>query len=184
MQDSSALRSSIAPSLATTRLLVDTDRSTASFAVGNFLVRTVTGTMPIVEGWVDLDAAGRPVAAFAALDQTRISTGNTRRDTDLQKPRFLGTAADPLLRWSPTGFEETDGGGWLVAGVLSGRGRTCDLDFAVQVSAAAADGSRGASIVGEFDRRRLGLQAPAVMIGRTVTFEVAAVLVVCEGTAT
>jgi polyisoprenoid-binding protein YceI len=182
MKDSSGLRSARASSSATTRWLVDTHQSTASFAVGNLLVRTVTGTMPIVEGWVDLDTVGRPVAAFAALDQTRISTGNARRDTDLQKPRFLDTAADPLLRWSATGFEETAGGGWLVAGVLSGRGRTCDLEVAVAVT--AADGSRRVSIVGELDRRRLGLQAPAIMIGRTVSFEVAAVLFARAGATT
>lgn len=170
--------------LTTTLLCVDTGRSTASFAVGNFLLRTVTGTMPIVEAWVTLDAAGRPVDAFAAMDQSRISTGNSRRDADLQKPRFLDTAADPLLRWSPTGFDEVAGGGWLVAGVLSGGGRTCDLDVSVQVSPMDADGSRRVTLVGEFDRRRLGLQAPTIMIGRTVSFEAAVVLVAKVGVAT
>ena len=170
--------------LTTTRLFVDKDRSAASFAVGNLLLRTVTGTMPIVEAWVTLDAAGRPVDAFAAMDQSQISTGNSRRDADLQKPRFLDTATDPLLRWSPTGFDEVPGGGCLVAGVLSGRGGTCDLDVAVQVSPPDADGSRRVSIVGEFDRRRLGLQAPTFMIGRTVSFKVAVVLVAQEEDAT
>ena len=47
--------------------------------------------MPIVSATVDVDAGGRPTAVHATLDLTGITTGNPKRDSDLQKPHLLDT---------------------------------------------------------------------------------------------
>ena len=73
--------------LAAGRWTVDLANSSATFRVRSF-GRTVTGSVPITEGAVEVDG-GRPTAITGSLDLSAIDTGNARRDSDLRKPRLL-----------------------------------------------------------------------------------------------
>src|SRR5262249_58896412 len=74
--------------LASGRWTVDLAHSAATFRVSS-LGRIVTGTVPVIEGVVDVAEGGLPSAITGSLDLGAISTGNARRERDLRQPRFL-----------------------------------------------------------------------------------------------
>ena len=53
---------------------VDVEHSTATFTVGN-LGHTVTGTVPILDGTVEVGPDGLPSAIYGSLDLSGIATG-------------------------------------------------------------------------------------------------------------
>jgi polyisoprenoid-binding protein YceI len=67
--------------LATGRWAVDAEHSTATFQAGS-LGRTVTGTVPVVEGTVDIGRDGLPSAIAGSPDLGAIHTG-TRTGTPI-----------------------------------------------------------------------------------------------------
>ena len=161
-----------APTLAAGKWTVDSTRSTATFRVGN-LGQTVTGTVPIIEGTVDVDAGGRPTAISASLDLGSIDTGHRRRDRDLRKPSLLDLDRHPTMTFSADAVAGP-AGGWSVTGQLTARGTAVALAGDLELS--EADGST--TLVGRtwLDRRALGVRAPRIMIGRRVEITVSALI--------
>ncbi len=100
--------------------MADPAHSTAAFRVGN-LGRTVTGTVPIAEGTVDIDGAGQPSAITGSLDLGAIDTGNARRDKDLRKPKLLDLDRRPAMT-SAAGAITASPAGWRVTGHLTAPG--------------------------------------------------------------
>jgi polyisoprenoid-binding protein YceI len=162
--------SAIAPG----RWTVDADRTRAEFAVLNFGVNTVRGTLDVVAGSVDVDAGGRPVAVRAELDMRTIATGNRRRDSDLRKPSLLDVDRFPTMTFTSDDVRGT-AEGWEASGTLDVRGRSVPL--VVTGSAAGSDGS-ARRVVGRtrLDRRDAGVRAPRIMIGREVEITLDALL--------
>ena len=161
-----------AAGLATGRWTVDLARSTATFQVGN-LGRTVTGTVPIIEGTVDIDGGGRPSAVTGALDLGAIDTGNARRDKDLRKPRLLDLDRYPTMTVAADTVSLSPAG-WSVSGHLTARGRSVPLAGEAEVS--EQDGSATVTARTRLDRRTLGIRAPRVMIGHAVDITVTATI--------
>jgi polyisoprenoid-binding protein YceI len=159
-------------SLAAGRWTVDPAHSTATFRVGN-LGRIVTGTVPIIEGIVEIDDQGRPQTISGSLDLGAIDTGNPRRDRDLRQPKFLDLDAHPTMTFAAGAVEVTPDG-WRITGQLAARGTSVALSGPAEVA------PRGRSAVvtahTRLDRRALGIRAPRVMIGRTVDITVTATL--------
>ncbi len=158
--------------LAAGRWTVDPARSTAAFQVGN-LGRTVTGTVPITEGTVDIDRHGQPTAIVGSLDLGAIDTGNARRDTDLRKPRFLDLDRYPAMTFA-AGTITASPGGWRVTGQLSARGASVRLAGDVDVS--GQDRSATVTAHTRLDRRALGIRAPRIIIGHQIDITVTAVI--------
>ena len=156
--------------LATGRWILDVARSTATFRVAS-LGRTVTGTVPFIEGTVDTGPDGLPSAITGALDLGAIDTGNARRDADLRKPRFLDLDAHPTMAFAADTVTAAPAG-WTIAGRLSARGTSVRLTGDVEVSRQ----DRSATLTGHtrLDRRALGIRAPRIMIGREVGITVTA----------
>jgi polyisoprenoid-binding protein YceI len=159
-----------APALAAGRWTVDVTRSTATFRVGN-LGRTVTGTVPIVDGIVDVDADGQPTAIRGTLDLGSIDTGHPRRDADLRKPALLDLDRHPTTTFSADAVTATSDG-WSVAGQLTARGTPVALDGDVRLS--VLDGTATLTGRTRLDRRAIGVRAPRFMIGRWVEITVTA----------
>jgi polyisoprenoid-binding protein YceI len=149
------------------------DRTSATFAVGNLGVKVVHGSVAVVEGALDVDADGRPVAVRAQLDLRTIATGHPRRDSDLHKPSLLDIDAHPLMTFSCADVRpDDDGGGWRAEGRLSVRGTSCPLTVTgavVEDSPAGTVHVRGTAVL---DRTAIGLRAPRLMVGRQVTITV------------
>ena len=157
------------PVVATGRWVVDPGRSRATFSVSNFGLRTVTGSVPVLAGMLEVSAGGRPGRLSAELDLASIDTGHARRDADLRKPSLLDLDTHPVLTYAAEEFEPGPQG-WSARGVLGVRGTTCPLTV---LGVPAGDGAPTGSLhlVGTavVDRTALGIRAPRLLIGRQVS---------------
>ena len=158
--------------LATGRWAVDPAQSTAAFRVGN-LGRIVTGTVPIIEGTVDVDDRGQPSAISGSLDLAAIGTGHARRDKDLRQPRFLDLDSHPTMTFAADSIAVTSAG-WQITGQLAVRGTSVRLTG--QADMARRDRSAIVIAHTRLDRRALGIRVPRIMIGRVVSITVTATL--------
>lgn len=159
-------------SLAAGRWTVDVTNSTATFRVGN-LGHTVTGTVPIIDGTVEVDADGRPTAITGSLDLGSIDTGNARRDKDLRKPRLLDLDRHPVMTFAADSVSASPDG-WSVEGNLTARGSEVRVTGDVEMS--IRDGSATLTAHTRLDRRAIGVRAPRIMIGHRVEITVSATI--------
>jgi polyisoprenoid-binding protein YceI len=156
---------------------VDAARSTATFRVGN-LGKEATGTVPVIEGVVDVGADGLPVAISGTLDLSAIDTGIPRRDKDLRQRRFLDLDQHPVMSFT-SGPAAATPAGWQVTGQLGVRGTTVTLTGDVEVSPAGTTSARLTART-SLDRRAIGIRAPAFMISRRVDITVTATITHAE----
>jgi len=147
---------------------VDPARATASFQVGN-LGRTATGTVPVIDGTVEIGADGQLLAVHGTLHLAAIDTGIAKRDLDLRKRRLLDLDAHPMMTFTSTAIEPADTG-WRVTGTLTARGVTTRLTG----TASTVDGTMAATA--RLDRRTLGIRVPGFVVGRFVNITVTAAL--------
>lgn len=151
---------------------VDVEHSTATFTVGN-LGHTVTGTVPILTGTVEVGPDGLPSAIYGTLDLSDIATGIPRRDKDLRKPKLLDLDRYPVSTFEADRMTAAPGG-WSVSGYLTARGTRTRLTGDVEVSAQGQSATLTART--QLDRRALGLRAPKLMIGHQVDITVTATI--------
>lgn len=158
--------------LAAGRWIVDVAHSTATFRVRS-LGRTVTGTVPIIEGTFDIGPDGLPSAITGSLDLGAIDTGNARRDRDLRKPRLLDLDHHPTMTLAAD-MAAVLPAGWSVTGRLTARGTSVRLAGDVELSGQ----DRSATLTGHtrLDRRTLGIRAPRIMIGSEIDITVTAAI--------
>ena len=156
--------------LAVGRWIVDVAHSAATFRVRS-LGRTVTGTVPIIEGTVDIGPDGLPSAITGSLDLSAIDTGNARRDSDLRRPGLLDLDRHPTMTLAAA-TATVSSAGWSVTGRLSARGTSVRLAGDVKISGQ----NQSATLTGHtrLDRRTLGIRAPRIMIGREIDITVTA----------
>jgi polyisoprenoid-binding protein YceI len=156
--------------LAPGRWTVVAERTAASFTVGN-LGKTVRGTIRVTAGAVDVGDDGRPLAVRADLDLRTVDTGHARRDTDLRKKGLLDIEEHPTMTFE-CATVRSEGVGWRAEGRLALRGTACPL--LVTGSLVEDCGPDGVHVVGTatLDRTAIGIRAPRLMIGRTVTISV------------
>ena len=155
--------------VATGRWVVDPARSGATISFGNFGVRTVTGSVPVLAGTLEVTDGGRPRRLSAELDLSAIDTGHARRDADLRKPSLLDLDTHPVLTYEAEEFE-LGPQGWSARGVLGARGTSCPVTV-LGVPAGTEDPTRSLHLVGTavVDRTALGIRAPRLLIGREVS---------------
>jgi polyisoprenoid-binding protein YceI len=158
--------------LAAGRWTADPACSTATFTVSS-LGRTVTGTVPITEGIVEVDGAGRPAAIAGSLDLAAIDTGNTRRDKDLRKPKLLDLNRYPTMTFAADTITASPGR-WRVTGQLAARNTSVRLAGDADVSGEGQSATVTART--QLDRRALGIRAPKIIIGHTIEITVTATL--------
>jgi polyisoprenoid-binding protein YceI len=151
---------------------VDTTHTTATFRVTSF-GRTVAGTVPVTSGAVDIGRDGLPATITGSLDLGAIDTGNARRDRDLRKPRFLDLDRHPTMTFA-AGTITAGPAGWRIAGTLTVRETILPVVGDAEVT--GRDSSATLTARTSLDRRALGIRAPRIMIGQTVTITVTAVL--------
>jgi polyisoprenoid-binding protein YceI len=147
--------------------------TTAAFVAGNFR-GDVHGTLALRSGRVEVDADGDPFLASAALDAASVLTGNKRRDKDLRGRGFLRAEDHPQVTWRCSDVVPTTTG-WVCRGVLGVRGAETPLTLEVVVRS-SGDRHLEVTATGAFDRRSLGIKAPAFMVGREVRVRIEAVL--------
>jgi polyisoprenoid-binding protein YceI len=140
--------------------------SSASFTVGN-LFHKCHGTVPVLDGTVEVDEDGRPTLIEGSLDLGAIDTGNPRRDRDLRKPTMLDLDNHPAMTFKSRTITPSDTG-WHVTGRL----RIRDIAMPVSGEVTLSDlGSDCATLTAtaQFDRKPIGIKAPSFVIGRVIT---------------
>jgi len=157
--------------LAAGRWTVDPAYSTATFRVGNLGFATVTGTVPILRGTVEIGADGHPAAVTGELDLGAIDTGNPKRDKDLRAPKLLDLDRHPAMTFAADRVTVT-GAGWSVTGRLTARGTTVPVSG--DAGLASRDGAVTLTARTRLDRRDFGVRAPRLLIGTRVEVTVTA----------
>jgi polyisoprenoid-binding protein YceI len=151
---------------------IDVAGTRAGFAVRNFGLKTVHGTIAVTAGTLEVRPTGAPIRLSSTLDPSSIDTGNPRRDTDLRSTRFLNVAAHPSMDVVADQFEQTETG-WRARAVLRVAGAETPLWIEGTLDEASADrlALTGAA---RLDRRAAGIRAPRFLIGRWVEIMISA----------
>ncbi|MBP2325150.1 polyisoprenoid-binding protein YceI [Kibdelosporangium banguiense] len=144
---------------------LDPAASTATFRVGN-LGRTVHGTVPLLEGTLEVSDDGRPADVHGSLDLGAIATGNDRRDKDLRKPSLLDLENHPTMTFASRTITPTETG-WHVTGRL--RVRNIAVPVSGDVTLSTTDPATATlTVTARFDRKPIGIRAPRLLIGRFI----------------
>jgi polyisoprenoid-binding protein YceI len=151
---------------------VDPSRTTAAFRVRS-LGRIVTGTIPVIDGTVDIQSDGRPSAISGSLDLSAIDSGNAGRDRDLRKPRLLDIDRHPVMTFAAETVTDSPGG-WQVTGHLTLRGSRVRLTGTAKLS--AQDRYVILTAATRLDLRELGIRAPGILIGHRVGINITAAI--------
>lgn len=146
---------------------VDVDNSAATFTVRN-LGRLVHGSVPFIDGVVEIGDDGRPRAISGSLDISGIMTGIPKRDKDLRSPRLLDLDNHPVMTFTADRLA-----GWQVEGVLAARGTSTRVAGIVEQTD-GDDESVTLRATTSLDLRSLGIRAPRIMIGRHIAISVEA----------
>jgi len=171
--DSSTAPAASAVELSPGQWTIDPRNSTASFAVRNFGVNTVSGVVPIRNATVVV-AEGQEVASLrATLNLAGIDTANSKRDNDLRGQRLLHTEKFPDLAFDATETQRR-GEGWRVTGTLSAHGASIPVTLDAELITVATNGELTIRATTRFDRRDLGIRAPRLLIGREVLVDITA----------
>jgi len=138
------------------RRAVDPAKTKAQFSIQHVFVEHVTGTLPVIEGWVTLAAGSTvPSSATAVLDATKIDTGDTDRDGSLTSPDFFDAKKFPTWTFTSTKITAQGPAAFGMDGMLTVHGVTQPEHLDVTVGGNAAHPSYHA--VGHIDRRAFGM---------------------------
>ncbi len=140
------------------------EASETHFHVRDKLVTTVHGSMTVEDGGAVITEGGDILEAWITVSVTGIATGNTHRDRDLRKPRFLDAAGHPSIRVSVENPIRTPSG-WTGRGEVVVRGRQAPIDLSAE-STVTPDGEIRVKVSGRLDRRPLEIAVPTFIFGR------------------
>ncbi len=159
------------------RYQLDPARSAVTFRTRHlFGLAGVKGTMPIVGGDIVVDPAVPEAEVTVTLDVAAISTGNTRRDRDVGKPRFLNADLHPEMtfRAREPGALKWSEGGLSLDGELTVRMVTKPVTLSIDLVEVTDMGFR-ATAATRIDRYAFGITAGKGMAARYLTVGLEAV---------
>jgi polyisoprenoid-binding protein YceI len=136
---------------------IDPSKSTAQFSIQHIFVEHVTGTIPIVNGSIDLPASSLiPLKATAVLDASKMNTNDHDRDASLESPDYFDTTRFPTWTFTSTKITATGPSAFSMDGTLTMHGVTQPEHLDVTIRGDAAHPIYHA--VGHIDRRIWGLK--------------------------
>lgn len=154
---------------------VDPAASCARFVARDVLRKRVVGTLPVQAASVEVSAEGVPVRVSADLDLDGVDTGNARRDRDLRGPRFFAVQKGGVLRFVATAARPDSAGRWFLDGELVLRDVRCPLPVQVEITDVSGE-HVAVRATASLDRREIGIHVPRLLVGRSITIAVEAVL--------
>ena len=141
---------------------VDPAHSSAAFEVKHMMLSTVRGQFHEFVG--TLEAAPDDPSnsrAWGTAQVASFDTGNPERDAHLRSPEFFDAERFPEIRYESTRVEHIEGGTYRVAGDLTIKGITREVEVKATVEGAGVDpwGNErvGVTVRGTIDRTELGL---------------------------
>lgn len=148
---------------------IDPDRSHAGFSVQHIWVEHVTGRVPVLSGTVTLAPGSRiPASAQAALDATRIDTGEPDRDRSLESPDFFDAQRYPQWTFVSTRIVPQGSDAFEMDGDLTIHGVTQSERVTVTIGGSATNPAYHATA--NVDRHAFGMATTRLdpTIGATV----------------
>lgn len=137
-------------------LAIDPSRSSAQFTVKHIFVDTVTGTVPIVSGTIDIpDGAAIPTRVEATLDPTGFKTDEPDRDASMQTLQWFDTKRFPVWTFVSTSIVPT-AKGFTMYGTLTIHGVT--QPETLDVAVAGTPAHREYRATGQVNRHAFGMQ--------------------------
>jgi polyisoprenoid-binding protein YceI len=137
-------------------LAIDPVKSSVQFTVKHIFVDTVTGTVPIVSGTVDVaDGTAIPTLVEATLDPTRFKTDEPDRDAAMQTPQWFDTKRFPVWTFVSTSILPT-AKGFTMIGNLTIHGVT--QPETLDVVLAGPPVQREYRATGHINRHAFGMQ--------------------------
>jgi len=141
---------------------IDSNHTSAQFAVKHMLVSTVRGTLGKVTGTIVWDGTDvRSIAADIAIDVAGLDTGVDNRDNHLRSDDFFNAATYPTITFKSTKVIPGTDGRFQLVGDLTIRDKTHPVTLDVEgPSPAQKTGTRlrtGATATGTINRREFGL---------------------------
>jgi polyisoprenoid-binding protein YceI len=153
----SLVRGALAFEDATDKRSIDAEKSRAQFSITHIFVDHVTGTVPIVNGSVNLiKESSIPVSAAAVLDASRLNTGDRDRDASLQSSDYFDVKKFPTWTFSSTKIVPSGPAAFEMDGMLTVHGVAQLEHLAVAVGGDASHPIYHA--VGHIDRRAFGMK--------------------------
>jgi polyisoprenoid-binding protein YceI len=137
----------------------------------------VTGTITVAENPLDS-------SVVVAIKAASIDTGDENRDNHLRSPDFLDVETYPELTFTSTRVVKNNGSDFVLAGDLTIRGVTKEVELAVEYSGVVVS-PWGKQVIGfsattELDREEFGmtwnaaLETGGVLVGRKLKIEIEA----------
>jgi polyisoprenoid-binding protein YceI len=158
---------------------VDPSHSSVAFEVKHLMISTVRGHFREFEGTIEA-AEDDPSNSrcYGSVTVASIDTGDAQRDEHLRSPDFFDAENYPEITFESTRIQHVEDNVYRMAGNLTIRGQTLEVEFDASVEGAAEDpwGNErvGISVRGEVDRTQFGLTwqqrlaAGGMMVGETV----------------
>ena len=112
---------------------IDTNHTSAQFAVKHMLVSTVRGALGPVVGWIRWDGkSASSIAVHAVIDVTNINSGAQGRDRDLRSDNFLLVEQYPDITFISKRVTGITPVGFKLLGDLTIRGVTKEVTLDVE----------------------------------------------------
>ncbi len=141
---------------------IDSNHSSAQFAVKHMLVSTVRGTLGKVGGAVNWDGKDvRTIQADVTIDVAGLNTGVENRDKDLRSDNFFNVAAYPTIAFKSKRVVPGPAGTFKLVGDLTIRGTTKEITLDVEGPSppqkTGPNFRTGATASGTINRKDFGL---------------------------
>ncbi|MBD0338915.1 MAG: YceI family protein [Thermoleophilia bacterium] len=145
---------------------VDPAHSQVGFEVEHLGITTIRGRFTVISGAL---AGGEEPTLEGVVDLTSVTTDEEQRDGHLVSPDFFDVARFPQATFRSTSFEQLGHGTVHVAGDLTLKGVTSEVELTGSVAGPAADpyGNErvGLALAGVIDRNAFGVKWNAPLPG-------------------
>jgi polyisoprenoid-binding protein YceI len=162
---------------------VDPIHSSVGFKIKHMMIATVRGQFSEFEGTI-VAAEDDPAHShvMGSVKVASIDTGNADRDAHLRSPDFFDADRYPDITFESTRIRHIDGGTFSLAGDLTVKDVTREIEMEARVEGAATDpwGMQrvGVSVRGTINRTDFGLKwqerlaAGGMLVGEDVTIQI------------
>jgi polyisoprenoid-binding protein YceI len=162
---------------------VDPAHSTVGFTVKHLMISTVRGQFREFQGTIEAAEDGPEYSnASGSVNVAAIDTGNPDRDAHLRSTDFFDAERYPEIRYESTRIQHIEDGRYLIAGNLTIKGVTREVEMHATVDGVAKDPwgveRVGISVRGSIDRTDFGLTwqqklaAGGLLVGEDVSVEI------------
>jgi polyisoprenoid-binding protein YceI len=154
------------------RYALDPVRSSLTLRTRLFGLHSLSATMHIAYGQIDVDPAVPRATVTAAVRAASYTTDKPRRDNDIRSPRFLDASKYPEISYRASTLSQ-DHGRWTLAGELTVRDVTRLVTLEIDSVEVTGGGFRALATT-RLDRADFGLTTAKWMGGRFYDIELTA----------